>query len=73
MDTWGPLVFVNLSSSSDSDDPLQRPLSDLVAQSEAMLEANGGWESGEVPWRSLGHVKRRIYEIGCNWKVRPSA
>jgi choline monooxygenase len=71
VDTWGPLVFVNLTNSSATDisDPLQRPLADQVKESEKILEENGGWEEGEVPWRSLGHVKRRIYEIGCNWKV----
>lgn len=68
--TWGPLVFVNLSPANpDSTDPLQRPLNQQLAEAQAMLEENGGWEGGEVPWRSLGHVKRRVYEIGCNWKV----
>lgn len=68
--TWGPLVFVNLAApSNDSEDILQRPLASQLHEGERMLEENGGWEGGEFPWRSLGHVKRRVYEIGCNWKV----
>ncbi len=65
---FGPLVFVNLTPAGVSS-----PVPDVessLKEVQQRLEDNGGWEAGAVPWRSLSHLRRRVYEIKCNWKVR---
>jgi choline monooxygenase len=61
----GPLVFVNL----DAGAAAAAPLATVAAEVVQRLEDGGGWEGGAVPWRALQHLRRRVYEMNCNWKV----
>ncbi len=71
IETWGPLVFVNVQPRAADGSPLPTDLAvqQQMADAASVLEANGGWEGGEVPWRSLKHLRRRIYTLESNWKV----
>ena len=51
---WGPLLFVNLDESAP---PLESFLGDIEKRA-------AGHRIGEMRW-----VKRRDYEMNCNWKV----
>ncbi len=53
-DVWGPLVFVNL-------DPAARPLEETM---HAVAE-----RAPDTPFDRMQPVRRRDYEIRCNWKV----
>jgi choline monooxygenase len=68
-DSWGPFVFVNLAP-EDGTMPFQRPLAEQMAVVQHDFEVNcGGWEEGATGWRKMHHLRRRVYEIGSNWKV----
>jgi hypothetical protein len=63
---FGPMVFVNLDAAAAAATPLPK----AVQEVQQRLEDNGGWEGGAVPWTALRHLRRRVYEMQCNWKVR---
>jgi choline monooxygenase len=51
---WGPLIFANL-------DPLAAPLSTYTHGLPEIVEP--------FRWTEMKYVRRRDYEIDCNWKV----
>jgi choline monooxygenase len=60
LDTWGPLIFLDL------DGPFgglanPRKLQDDVKDLDAILE--------QTNWTKLKYFKRVVYEMKCNWKV----
>jgi choline monooxygenase len=54
VDTWGPLVFVNL-------DGCAPPLADMLEDIPARVAAFG--------CESMRYVMRKEYELACNWKL----
>lgn len=54
VDTWGPLVWINLS-------PSPAPLTELLAP---LTERTAG-----LGLEALRFVERRNYDLACNWKV----
>jgi choline monooxygenase len=54
VDTWGPLVFVNLDGSAP-------PLVDMLEDIPARVAAFG--------CESMRYVMRKEYELACNWKL----
>jgi len=61
VDTWGPFIYINLSSSSNLHQQDQRRrVSDDFAEVGRQVP---NFEQG------LRFVKRVIYDMTCNWKV----
>lgn len=57
------------NTNAEARSAYRRPVGEQLAETAAQMEATTGWESGPAPWRALGHLRRRVYEIGSNWKV----
>lgn len=73
VEAWGPFVFVRKSSSADVDvthpwrTTVASQLEPLVAELDRVSDPLPRWSSGG--WKHFHFLKRRVYDIPCNWKV----
>ena len=65
VEKWGPFIFINLSTYSNSHDKEQRlPQNDFDPVQKAINEDCGAFETG------MHFVKRIVYDVESNWKVK---
>jgi len=61
VDTWGPLVFLDLDGKTIKGENNPRSLAEDVKDLDAILEPTG--------WNNLKFFHREVYTMNCNWKV----
>ena len=76
VEEWGPFVFVRTRKplqppGAEGPAPWERSVAEQLAPAVADMDAMAApikWSAGD--WKSLHFLRRRVYDIPCNWKVR---
>lgn len=61
VDTWGPLVFIDMDGSWTQDN---KDVRDLQKDIELIVKP-----IEEIGISGMKHVERRVYDMKCNWKI----
>jgi hypothetical protein len=67
VEQWGPLIFVR-SANAQEKTSVAEMLAPVAAELDSMDEGSAGPKWSEGRWRNLFFLRRRVYDIRCNWK-----
>ncbi len=65
VEQWGPLIFVRTPNRLETSS-VAEALATVVAELDAMDTEGQKWSEGK--WKNLFFLRRRVYDIRCNWK-----